>query len=215
MREHATPVPHLFFFFFFLFVLHSYHFGTTRIRIFQKKKKERTIVSHFFFLQNQNPQNTFQYDRRKNNISTRFKLNVPKYQVWIFITRLYILYKTIPLLVYILVLNLDIYIYIHAYIYLYNSYIHASLHHQDASVRVARTRALAPLHTYTSIYDNTLAYTRNIPMNATNFHLELSRICRWASCIRRDDTRNAIRTPPFAPQQHDYYIHCLINRACV
>lgn len=70
------------------------------------------------------------------------------------------------------------YIYIHAYIYLYNSYIHASLHHQDASVRVARTRALAPLHTYTSIYDNTLAYTRNIPMNATNFHLELSRICR-------------------------------------
>lgn len=148
MREHATPVPH---FFFFLFVLHSYHFGTKKIRIFQKKK-ERTIVSHFFFLQNQNPQNTFQYDRRKNNISTRFKLNVPKYQVWIFITRLYILYKTIPLLVYILVLNLDIYIYIYTHIYIYT--IHTFMHRYTIKTQVYVWHAHVHLHlfTYTHLY---------------------------------------------------------------
>lgn len=139
MREHATPVPHLFFFFFIC--LAFIPFWNDENKNFSKKK-ERTIVSHFFFLQNQNPQNTFQYDRRKNNISTRFKLNVPKYQVWIFITRLY---KTIPLLVYILVLNLDIYIYTHIYIYT----IHTFMHRYTIKTQVYVWHAHVHLHLFT------------------------------------------------------------------
>ena len=172
----------------------SYHFGTTKMRIFQRGRKEK---EPFFFL-NENPRNismltrfelksTFQNTKYEYSYyfgtikmrifqrgikepffffltkyfridvnSIQIKINVPKYQVWIFITRLYNLYKTIPLLVYIYILVLDLDI--HTYIY--------TIHMHRYTIKYTcgtHTRVLAPLHTYTSTMIITVALYQEYP----------------------------------------------------
>lgn len=123
----------------------SYHFGTTKMRIFQRGRKKKEPF--FFFLT--------KYFRIDVN-SIQIKINVPKYQVWIFITRLYNLYKTIPLLVYIYILVLDLDI--HTYIY--------TIHMHRYTIKYTcgtHTRVLAPLHTYTSTMIITVALYQEYP----------------------------------------------------